>query len=685
MKERKGMRGYIFIIGILAIILLSLVALNFSFQRTLQMEMAEQFNKQQLLIAKTEASNIQSYLNVVKEDMLHVVQLASVMNITKEEDFRMLTDSSCRHIGDVKRRVVFLDNQGRIRFTRGTMPIGELDDRIFSNAVKIGCQSDAVIQQGKKRVYLTAPVCRSGSPIGTLMVFIDIQDMSSMFLSSIKSGLRGYAWMMDDKGDLLYHPTQPDMVGRNLYKTDSSCFKCHKTFDVEKKIIEGKGDFNGKQVAPTGEDKVIAFSTASVGDSKWIVAVSAPYTEVTMSIKKSMKFYSLLLIVIFLIMNIASVILIFFYRNKTRSEELERHEKELEKYAGELEQKVTQRTGELTAEKEKLNTIVSAIGNGIMLVDNQETILWINQAMKDIAGRDITGTHCREIFSDYLIISSYEENDMQTAILSNLFGKSDRCFQVTTAPVKADNGGVHGYIKMIQDVTELKRQEEQMMHSEKLACLGRLTAGIAYEIGNPLTSVFSFIKILKNREKDEFKKETIETIYFHMNSIAAILTQLSAFSKMPPMELKPAKVNSLIEDSLSLIQYDERTQGITIIKDLASDIPMITTDASQLSHVLVNMILNAADAMPDGGTLTIRSRLKNNSIVIEFQDTGVGIDIDNLNRVFDPLFTTKDKGKGLGLAVSSRIIKKLNGSISVVSELNKGSKFAITLPMYITI
>ena len=674
------MKGYIIIISILVVLALSLIALNVSFQRTLQIEMAEQFNKQQLLIAKAEASNIQTYLNVVKEDMLHVVQLAAVMNLSREEDFRLLTDSSCRHMGDVKRRVVFLDNQGKIRFTRGTMAIEETDDRFFSRAIENGCRSDVLIQQDKKRVYLTAPLCHSGSLRGALMIFIDIQDMSSMFLSSIKSGLRGYAWMMDEKGNLLYHPTQPDMVGRNLYKTDSSCFKCHKTFDLEKKIIEGKGDFHGKHVAATGEDKVLAFSTASVGDSKWIVTVSAPYTEVTMSIKKAMKFYSLLLVAIFLIMSVGSALLILFYRDKARAEELERHEKELEKYAGELEQKVSQRTGELTAEKEKLNTIVSAIGIGIMLVDNQETIQWINQTMKDIAGRDITGVACREILSHYSVISCYEDNDTQTAVLSNLFGKGDRCFQITTAPVKADEGGVHGYIKLVQDVTELKRQEEQMMHSEKLACLGRLTAGIAYEIGNPLTSVFSFIQILKNMEKDEFKKETIETIYFHMKSIADILTQLSGFSKIPPMELKPSKVNNLIEESLSLIQYDKRTQGITIIKDLASDMPMITTDANQLSHVLVNMVLNAADAMPDGGTLTIRSRVKNDNIVIYFEDTGVGIDSENLSRVFDPLFSTKDKGTGLGLAVSYRIIKKLNGSITVESEIDKGTKFSITLP-----
>ena len=675
------MKGYIVIIGILAVIVLSLIALNVSFQRTLQIEMAEQFNKQQLLLANAEASNMQAYLGGTEREMLHMAQMVSRFQILTETDFELLTNIVFKGIRNIKKRIDFFDRQGKVLFARGDLLIEGSGGKDFIGKAETSCPGGLLIKQDTKRVYLITPICRPGSLIDTVVISFDIQDMAKSFLGPLKSGSRGYAWMMDEKGDLLYHPTQPEMVGRNLYKTDSSCFKCHKTFDVEKKIIEGRGDNFGRYVAPTGEDKVLAFSTASVGDSKWIVAVSAPYTEVTMSIKKSMKYYSLLIIAIFLIMSVASVLLIFFYRNKARSEELERHEKELEKYAGELEQKVSQRTWELTAEKEKLNTIVSAIGIGIMLVDNQEMILWLNQTMKDIAGSDITGTHCREIFKDYSIISSSEEKDMQTAVLSNLFGKSDRSFQVTTAPVKADDGGVHGYIKLIQDVTELKRQEEQMMHSEKLACLGRLTAGIAYEIGNPLTSVFSFIQILKNMEKDEFKKETIETIYFHMNSIADILTQLSAFSKIPPMELKPSKVNSLIEESLSLIQYDRRTQDITIMKDLASDMPMITTDASQLNHVFVNMVLNAADAMPEGGTLTIRSRVKNNSIVIDFEDTGVGIASENLSRVFEPLYTTKEKGAGLGLSVSYRIIKKLNGSITVESDLNKGSKFVITLPI----
>jgi signal transduction histidine kinase len=571
----------------------------------------------------------------------------------------------CRHIGDIRRRVVFLDREGRIRFTRGTMAIQELDDKYFTKAVKGGCQDEILIEQGLKRLRLSAPVCRSGSLTGALMVFIDLQDIATMFLSPIKSGSRGYAWMMDDKGTLLYHPTQADMMGRNLYQTDSSCFTCHKSFDVEKKIIAGSGDFYGRYVAPSGEDKILAFSTSSVGNAKWIVAVSAPYTEVTKLIGKSMKVYSLFVIFIVLTMGFTSVIMVIFFRKKAKAEE--------------LEHQVDIRTKELSTEKEKLHTVVSALGSGLILLDAQGKIQWINQTMQDIAGRDISGKSCEEICSDYTVIGSYEEHGLQTEIISNLFGKSDRYYQMTTAPVKGEDGSIEGYIKLLQDVTEMKRSEEQLIHSEKLSALERLTSGIAQDIGNPLTSVFSLVQLLREVEHDELKKETIETIYSHMNRIADILKQLSGFSKMPPPELKPARVNSLIEDSLALMDYDKRVQDITIMKDLSPTLPEIATDSNQLRQAFVNVILNAADAMPHGGTLTIRSRKENESIVIDFEDTGPGIAPGDLSRIFDPLSTIE--GAGLGLAVSYRIIKKLNGSMTAESEPDKGCKFVITLPI----
>ena len=675
------MKGYIIIIGILAVIVSALITLNIFFQQTLQMEMAEQFNKQQLFLANAEASNIQSYVNGLKDELRHIAVVVSGMKIKEKREFSRLVNEFFKGKDRIKTDIVFIGSSGEVFFTRGKTAPETIDVKEMREKTKGLCSEGMLIEQDSKRLRIAAPICRGNSFEGAALLSLGIQDVAQEFLSPLKSGSRGYAWMMDGKGDLLYHPIQPGMVGKNLYKTDASCFKCHRTFEVEKKIIEGKGDSYGRYVAPSGEDKVLAFSTASIGNAKWIVAVSAPYSEVTRTIQRSMKFYSWLIISIFITTSIVSVVLIFFYRKRTKTEELEKHQKELEKYAEELERKVHKRTEELSTEKEKLNTIVSAIGSGILLLDNNGKIQWTNRTMQEMAGEDITGKYCEEICADCTILGSYSVDEMQTEILVNLFGRSDKYFQVTTAPIKGTDRGIHGYIRLVQDITEMKRMEEQMMHSEKLASLGRLTAGIAHEIGNPLTSVFSFVQILKDMEQDGFKKESLETIYFHINRIAEILKQLSGFSKTPPVELKSWKVNSLIESSLSLIQYDKRAKDVTIVRNMGPDIPEITTDGNQLSQVIVNLVLNAVDAMPQGGTLTIGSRVKNGSIIIDFADTGVGIPKENLGRIFDPFYTTKEKGTGLGLAVSYSIIKKLNGSLTVESEPGKGSRFVITLPL----
>jgi C4-dicarboxylate-specific signal transduction histidine kinase len=444
-------------------------------------------------------------------------------------------------------------------------------------------------------------------------------------------------------------------------------------------MIEGKGEPYGRHIAPTGEDKILAYSSAVVGDSQWFVAVSAPFSEVTLSVRKSLRFYSWVIIVILMAAGGATVMMIYLNRKREKAEVSAAHEKELEKYSAELEQKVESRTKELSNEKEKLNTIVSAVGSGILLIDKEGKILWINQTMRDVAGKDITGMFCEQICTDCAIVSSYEDHDIQTEILTNLFGFSNRFYQVITAPVKSEAGDVNAYIKLVQDVTEMKRMEEQMMHTEKLAAMERLTSGIANEIGNPLTSVFSFVQILLDMEEDEFKKETLDTIYSNMSRISEILAQLSDFSKMPSVEREPCRVNTIIADSLSLIQYDKRVQDIMIVRDLGTDMPEIITDGSKLSQVFVNILLNAVDAMENGGTLTIHSRVKDGNIVIDFEDTGAGTSSEDLKKIFDPFHATK--GTGIGLAVSQKIIRQLNGSLTAESEVGKGSRFEVTLPI----
>lgn len=679
-KLLEHLKGHIAILAVFAAVVASLIALNVSFRRALQMEMAEQFNKQQLLLSNGAASDIQEYVRRMEREMENIAGLVSTLGARDRAHFAKLARGLFSDAGSVNKVVRLLDREGRVLYQSGTLTGEAAGNKDIPGMSKRLCPAGTVVAQDTKRLHLITPVCDSDGVSGAVEVYVDIQSIATQFLIPIKSGARGYAWMMDDKGDLLHHPTRPDMVGRNLYRTNSSCFGCHKSFDIERRIIEGKGDFYGRYVAPSGEDKVLAFSTASIGDMKWIVAVSAPYSEVTMPIRRAMRLYSWVVVCLFLITGTVSVVSMLFYRKKMKAEELERNREQLEKQARDLESEVSSRTAELSDEKEKLNTIVEAMGSGILLIDTGGTIQWTNRMMKQIAGKDITGMLCRDIYQDCTIMGSWLTEGVQTEMLTNLFGKKDVYFQVTTAPVKGEKGALHGYIRLMQDVTATKKMQEQMMHSEKLASLARLTSGIACEMANPPTSVFSFVQMLKEMEQDEFKKESLETTYFHMKRIADVLKQVSSFSMTPPEEFKACKVNSLIESSLSLIQYDSGAKDITIVRDLRPDIPEIVTDGNLLSQVIVNIVLNAIDAMPRGGTLMVRSRLEKKDIVIDFEDTGVGIPGENLGRIFDPFYTTKEKGTGLGLAVSQDIIKRLNASLKVESKVGRGSRFEITFP-----
>jgi signal transduction histidine kinase len=297
-----------------------------------------------------------------------------------------------------------------------------------------------------------------------------------------------------------------------------------------------------------------------------------------------------------------------------------------------------------------------------------------------MAGLDLVGRSCEELCSECEVSSAHTQDNIETILASNLFGKQGQFYQVTTAPIKGVNGDTSGYIRLIQDVTEIKKMEEQMSNSEKLASIGRLAAGIAHEIGNPLASVFSFVQILREMEEDEFKKDSLQTIYFHVNRISETLKQLSGYSKMPLAESGQCQVNDIIETSVNLIQYDKRAKEISINRELSDTLPQACVDANQLSQVFVNLILNALDAMPDGGYLTVRSYEKDSSVIIEFKDTGIGIPKENLMKIFDPFYTTKEKGTGLGLAVSYNIVKKMDGILSVESELGKGTTFTIKIP-----
>lgn len=241
-------------------------------------------------------------------------------------------------------------------------------------------------------------------------------------------------------------------------------------------------------------------------------------------------------------------------------------------------------------------------------------------------------------------------------------------------------------VKVEERSQQLRTIQAQLMQSEKLASLGRLASGVAHEINSPLTGILTFSHLLMRRLKDhpELQKE-LELIVRETSRVSTIVRGLLDFARESKPQKRPCNVNELILYTLSLVERQSVFQNIQISKNLDLQIPIILLDGNQIQQVFMNVLLNSADAMANGGSLTISSSwAPSDSLVkVKFCDTGCGIPEENLSKIFDPFFTTKSakKGTGLGLAVSYGIIERHRGRIEVQSEMGKGTTFTIQLPL----
>ncbi|MGB3082565.1 MAG: ATP-binding protein [Candidatus Omnitrophota bacterium] len=236
----------------------------------------------------------------------------------------------------------------------------------------------------------------------------------------------------------------------------------------------------------------------------------------------------------------------------------------------------------------------------------------------------------------------------------------------------------HGTIDQI-DEENIKLREE-LQKSEKLKAVATLAAGMAHEIKNPLTSIKTFTEYLSEKKNDpEFFNKFQKIVGGEVGKINDIVQQLLEFSKPKDLQLKEVSINNLLEETLILLSNDFLKNNIKVERSLATT-PSIKVDSSQMKQVFVNILLNAIDSMKNGGTIKVETRSDKN-ISIAIKDTGKGIDKEDLKRIFDPFFSKKDNGTGLGLSVVHGIIEKHGGKINVESIPNIGTSFKITLPV----
>jgi signal transduction histidine kinase len=482
-------------------------------------------------------------------------------------------------------------------------------------------------------------------------------------------------------------------------------------------MIESTTETFGYYEAPGGENKLAAFYKFPMGKKSWIVVVSAPYSEVIALMQKSRQFYSLLILSIFITTLVASGATIFNYKKKIKAEERAKHFENQRRLEHEIE-----------IQKDYLENIIENTKTNLMVIDKDLLVRTVNHAQARTLARpkqDIIGRPLFSLFPDNL--TPYEGIPIESILYKTLTGRSFEIkdYKITglqEAPIYLTmnisplliEGKFPGILitstnvtkrVMLEDALKLytveledkvdkgtataKKLEQQVLHSEKLAALGRLAAGVAHEIGNPLTSISTFAQILREMASDEFSQNSLDIINSHIQRISDIVRRMSTFARLDAMNIKFVQLNDVLNSTLDLMRLDKRMKStIKIDVSLDAGLPKTMIDEGQMAQVFINIILNALDAMPDIGTLRVTTQTGRDdqgkeSIMIAFGDTGIGIPEQELEKIFDPFYTTKEPGKGtgLGLSVTYNIVKQFKGDIKVESEAGRGTVFTVILPV----
>jgi PAS domain S-box-containing protein len=342
-------------------------------------------------------------------------------------------------------------------------------------------------------------------------------------------------------------------------------------------------------------------------------------------------------------------------------------------------------------ERKRLESVVDASGAGMLLLSKDCKVIWANQRIHDWFGKDFTSKTKTLLTSKgpFAWVGSAVKKCMQTGKMQHeelAFHDSrgrKKFLMATITPIMNSQGQVEQIVGLIQDITYRKAIEAQMVHSGKMATLGRVAAGITHEIGNPLSSIIARLKLIEKRVDTPFVQESVQLLNRQIYRIGRIVQNTSRFSRPNKDEWVTYQINELLLEIINILKFDKRLKQINLNFDLQKDLPKIIGVRDQMAQVFLNLGINAAEAMGKEGTLSIKSTKDGENIKVEFTDTGSGMTEEVCSRIFNFFFTTKENGTGLGLAISDHMVKSHGGIIHVESKIDQGTTFAVLLPIQV--
>jgi PAS domain S-box-containing protein len=374
----------------------------------------------------------------------------------------------------------------------------------------------------------------------------------------------------------------------------------------------------------------------------------------------------------------------------------------LEKRFADLNKKLEEKNDQLVktvAEKEEtknyLQNILESLINGVVVTDLHGKIQTMNQCAEifvRVPQANVIGQHISVLFENMAM------NDWQTINFTEYFKSesghkvkiNNRMLEIFCSPFKSPGGSIIGNVFVIRDITKIEKLEDMAKRTEKFAAMGAMAANIAHEIRNPLGSIELFASLLLKKLQEKKDRECAIQIISSVKNVDNKISNLLMFTRKQNPKKQRIDVRQILSEVLDFSAQIMEQNDIAISVEYADLPACIDGDAEMIKQIFLNIMLNAQQAMPEGGALSIKLIISSNEMVseepavveIEFQDSGLGIPEENLSKVFDPFFSTRDEGSGLGLAIVHNIISQHNGSVSVENSSQGGAVVNISLPLF---
>ncbi|MFP5223616.1 MAG: two-component system sensor histidine kinase NtrB [Acidobacteriota bacterium] len=349
---------------------------------------------------------------------------------------------------------------------------------------------------------------------------------------------------------------------------------------------------------------------------------------------------------------------------------------------------------DLARERTLLSSVIDQIPDDIVILDGTSCVVDVNRAVVDRLGgqrRDYLGKPCWEALAGFKGICE-PEGDVSLWEKVRTGGKSEQVhtavddkgrlqyFRVYIYPVLGTDGALANVVVLRRDITQGTYIERRLQQSEKLAAVGELSTYVAHEIRNPLFAIAGFANsLLRSGSLDEKARTKVSIILEESSRLDKILKSLVNFAR-PTQGLEGrVDLGDTARQTMDLMALGCQKQGIEVTVETPPGLPMAKGDPELFKQCIINMVKNSMEAMPDGGSLKLSCFMRGDNLVLELSDTGRGIPPENLDQVFNPFFSTKDKGSGLGLAMTKKILDEAGGSVELESELGKGTRVRLVL------